>query len=39
MRIKIEPDKNKAGSIKKMAEITLERLNKTEKKIIPAIHL
>ncbi len=36
MKLKIEPDKNKVESLKKMAEITLERLNKTNKADYPS---
>jgi len=36
MIIKIQPDKQKASSLKKMAEITLERLNNTELKKYPS---
>ena len=36
MIIKIQPDKQKANSLKKMAEITLERLNNTDLKKYPS---
>ncbi len=36
MKRKLEPDKNKAESLKNMAEITLERLDKTDKANYPS---
>ena len=36
MIIKVEPDKQKAESLKKMAEITLERLHKTDLEKYPS---
>ena len=36
MIIKIKPDKQKSESLKKMAEITLERLNKTNMEDYPS---
>ena len=35
MITKVKPDKQKSESLKKMAEITLERLNKTDKRKYP----
>jgi len=36
MIIKVKPDKQKSKSLKKMAEITLERLNNTDMKKYPS---